>query len=670
LVGELPGYGTVWYDPQAIANILSLKNIKQKYHVTYNSNDEDSSFCVKKADGKTFLFKESERGLYYIDTVNNVHQDGVLMVNTVSNKKDNYTNEDYQQAVKARELQIKIGRPSYKDFIRIITERMLPNCPIKKADVVAAEDIFGPDVGSLKGKTTRSKPHQVREVVEVLPTETMKRYRMVTLCIDVMYVNKIPMLVSLSRDIKFGAVEDIPNRTSAVLLNGIRKIIKLYKRAGFQVVAALMDGEFEVLRGELSDLGVALNVAAPDEHVGDIERYIRTIKERMRAMYNTLPFERVPHRMIIEMAKSSVFWLNAFPNTRGVSHTLSPRTIVTGQTVDFNRHCTHQFGEYVQTHEEHNNSMASRTIGALAMRPTGNAQGSFYYFSLSTGRIINRRHATKLPMPEDVIDRVHLLARRQNSNIGLLFTDRNDENNQYDDVMLEEHDMSDDDADYIPDNDNDTNSDSDDENDDDISEHIDDVDFEQQEAIADDIIDHRDEIAGVQRQIAGVQENIDEIAGVQENMGMIPQANDVGDELDRDNVDVEEDWDHHDGVQNDDHNGGAEAGPDVQAEMDDLYGPRSERYNLQPRRERDYGHLFSTDGTPLSTPQMSMSKGVAMFGEDGISAVKKELQQLQQLHERKVMIGRNHYELTRDQKKGFTGLPYVSEAQTMWKSKG
>jgi hypothetical protein len=119
----------------------------------------------------------------------------------------------------------------------------------------------------------------------------------------------------------------------------------------------------------------------------------------MRAIYNTLHFECMPPHMVIEMVKSSVFWLNAFPHFQGVSNTLSPQNINTGQIVDFNRHCRHHFGEYVQTHEEHNNSMAPRTIGALALRPTVNSQGSFYYLSLSTGRNIDRRNATSLPMP-------------------------------------------------------------------------------------------------------------------------------------------------------------------------------------------------------------------------------------------------------------------------------
>ena len=37
----LPGYGMVWFDPNGIANILSLSNIKKKYRVTFDSHTDD-----------------------------------------------------------------------------------------------------------------------------------------------------------------------------------------------------------------------------------------------------------------------------------------------------------------------------------------------------------------------------------------------------------------------------------------------------------------------------------------------------------------------------------------------------------------------------------------------------------------------------------------------------
>ena len=92
--------------------------------------------------------------------------------------------------------------------------------------------------------------------------------------------------------------------------------------------------------------------------LSEIERYIRTVKERMRGIYNTLPFTRLPRRMIIEMAKNVVFWLNSFPNKDGISNVISPRGIITGNSLDYNLHCTYQFGDYVQTHEQHDKKNA------------------------------------------------------------------------------------------------------------------------------------------------------------------------------------------------------------------------------------------------------------------------------------------------------------------------
>ena len=123
-----------------------------------------------------------------------------------------------------------------------------------------------------------------------------------------------------------------------------------------QVTTALMDGEFQHLCGEI-------NVISCDEHVGDIEHYICTIKGRMRATYNMLPFTHILIRLIIKMGKAAVFWLNSLPSWNGISGYVSPCTIITGQTLNYKWHSHFQFGEYVQMHEDHDNSMNPQMIG-------------------------------------------------------------------------------------------------------------------------------------------------------------------------------------------------------------------------------------------------------------------------------------------------------------------
>jgi hypothetical protein len=166
--------------------------------VQYDS-ENGGKFIVTKPDGTVFEFQASDNGLFYLDTNNKTCQTpATVLVNTVADNKVNYTNDDYVKAARARELQINIGRPSTKQFIRIVTANQLPNCPVTRADILAAEHIFGPDVGSLMGKTVRRKPHLAKPVIEPLPPQVMSRYHNVTLAADVMHVNGIPMLVTIS----------------------------------------------------------------------------------------------------------------------------------------------------------------------------------------------------------------------------------------------------------------------------------------------------------------------------------------------------------------------------------------------------------------------------------------------------------------------------------------
>ena len=61
------------------------------------------------------------------------------------------------------------------------------------------------------------------------------------------------------------------------------------------------------MRGDIADLHVMLNITSRDEHVPKIERFNRTIKERVRSNYNMLPYNYLPPMIVIEMVYCSVF---------------------------------------------------------------------------------------------------------------------------------------------------------------------------------------------------------------------------------------------------------------------------------------------------------------------------------------------------------------------------
>ena len=272
LVRDLPGYGTVWYDPKAIANILSLQRVRDHYHITYDSSHQ--KFVITKPSGKEFTFHESEGGLHYLDTTRQQgHQQRghIFAVNTVKDNKKNFMNNDYLRAIRARELQVMVGHPSDKDLIKILKPSSLPNCPIMPRDVLIANKLFGPDIGALKDKTTQRGPPIVDSPMSVDITSILKYYGKITLCVDLMYMKKVPLLVTLSRNIKFGTMEAVADRKEATMLKCIKGVVSLYRKAGFRVTTALMDGEFVPLHGGLAELGLRLNETSRDEHVGDIE---------------------------------------------------------------------------------------------------------------------------------------------------------------------------------------------------------------------------------------------------------------------------------------------------------------------------------------------------------------------------------------------------------------
>jgi hypothetical protein len=158
-VGTLKNYGTVWYSDSALANILSLSQVKKKFPITYDSRN-DNEFHVIKPD-KHVVFKESESGLYYHDTTDQAFlmlNADKTVIDTIKTNREGFTERDYERAKRAGKALALVGYPSPKDFKHMVSSNMIKNCPVNYTDVANATTIFGPDLATLKGKTVRITP--------------------------------------------------------------------------------------------------------------------------------------------------------------------------------------------------------------------------------------------------------------------------------------------------------------------------------------------------------------------------------------------------------------------------------------------------------------------------------------------------------------------------------
>jgi hypothetical protein len=418
MIGDYPHLGktcTVWYSQPCLHRqhplVVRRAQTMHRHHglipVLFHLHS------VHRNDGTIMSFDEHPSGLYvYNSNDSNTPIAAYTFLSTVAEHKRTFSQRQVQQADLARKLYRMLGRPDEKSFRSLLQNNLILNCPVSPNDAHRALAIYGPDVATLKGKTTRATAaaRAPTYLAVPLPPTILEHHRNVTLCVDFFFVQELCFFHTISRDIGFRTVAPVADRSFKTILRELQAAIQLYTDRGFTVCAIHGDHEFECTRLALSPLH--LNIVAADGHVGKVERSIRTIKERLRACVHGLPYHRLPKLLLRHMVTDVVRCLNLFPWSAGISDTLSPSTIVTGQPrPDFNS-MRLELGSYVQLFDDHDptNTPHARTMGAIALGPTGNAQGAYHFLSLASGARLSRHRWTELPIPDTAIARVEALA--------------------------------------------------------------------------------------------------------------------------------------------------------------------------------------------------------------------------------------------------------------------
>ena len=441
---DVPLLGEHWFDKDSMTNIIALSDMTSKFKVTMDSSKE-KAFFVHLPD-KVVKFKQMKNNLYGMDPsdpksfiskeeYNNksVQFAGVDRNVEVSEVEDNlrFMSERQRKNAKlARKAFQALGTPTLDDFKAMLRMNLIRNAKITTKDINLAQKAFGPDVGSIKGKTTRNRPLPAQSNVIEIPPELLRINEDIVLSIDGLSVNSLKFLTTVSHDVFYRTSQYISDAIAQNYEDCMQEVYDIYKQGGFTVTEIHCDNEFHKAMDNFAarqDPPIKINYAAAREHVPRAERNNRVIQERIRASYYQLPYETLTKILVKYMTAESARKLNFFPAKHGLSRHYSPRMILHQENIDFDRHCTYVLGEYVQAHEDEQikNNNKSRALDCLYLRPTANHQGGYELLHLQTNRVITRNKVTPLPITPSVLKQVSAIAQMEGMPKGIKIKNRN-----------------------------------------------------------------------------------------------------------------------------------------------------------------------------------------------------------------------------------------------------
>ena len=140
-------------------------------------------------------------------------------------------------------------------------------------DVSIADEIFGQDVSTLKGKTMRSKAVEPISHHMEMPRAIQKAHQYVALSVDVMHVCGMTFLVTISSNLQFRTAHCIPDRKADTFFDTLDKVFRIHNHHNEHVVKTIRcDKEFKPLMEHFKDdVDINTKHVAKREHAADIE---------------------------------------------------------------------------------------------------------------------------------------------------------------------------------------------------------------------------------------------------------------------------------------------------------------------------------------------------------------------------------------------------------------
>jgi hypothetical protein len=402
--GTLPGIGPCIVSPSGGVNGIALSQLEERYRVVYIQN---VCFRVIVNDQLTLVFKKAAGSCAYSCVITpalfNKLREGeprfkYVMISTVAQREAEHTKREVTRAQEANKMRRRLYYPSDGALVRTLHKGVMTNCDVTGRDVSVSVNIYGKDVPSIKGKS--KDKGTVGDRLMYVPVMDRKEQR---IYMDIFHWRGESFVLFVVKPLRLLMLEHLTKAKLPQMCTAVESLCKRVEARGFQATEIVADPGGE-LAGMVGKIARHITIVGSRTHVADAEVEIRTIKERLRCMEAGLPYRLC--RRAIKWAAYGV--VQAYNVVLRAGQEVSARELFTGVKTDYKRDFRAEFGEYVQAHVTPDGLKKSggtqRAVGAVALCPTGNYKGTFWFLSLRTGRVFMADRWTPLPMPDLVID--------------------------------------------------------------------------------------------------------------------------------------------------------------------------------------------------------------------------------------------------------------------------
>jgi len=228
-----------------------------------------------------------------------------------------------------------------------------------------------------------------------------------------MHVREMPFIVTLITPFNLLMTVRIESRSVPHIWKKIQSQIANISKKGFKITKARVDPESGLIALDnlFASVGIEMCSVGVNQHIAEVERRIRVIKERCRAIVNTLPY-----RLCKKLLEYLIYFVTKRLNMEPTSvnnYGPSAWESYAGVKIDYGRMIKAAFGEYCQADTNTgDNSMDARARGAITLYESSDYDSNWWVFHLDSRKVVKRYKLTLLPMPDVIINYLNELHAR------------------------------------------------------------------------------------------------------------------------------------------------------------------------------------------------------------------------------------------------------------------